>query len=107
MAAALAGGGDPAASALAADEPTTHVLDGELARILMRRNAVVVKAGRAREVEVRLAASTLVSSRGRLLRLADLRPGERIMVLCADDAGGVHRAQRIKIGGRPPSAAPR
>jgi hypothetical protein len=88
----------------AAADPPSHVLVGELVRVSLPRSSVGVKlAGPpAREVEVRVGPGTSMSSRGRPLQLADLRTGERIMVACTDDAGGVHRAQRIKLGGAKP-----
>jgi hypothetical protein len=93
-----------AAPAVPAADAATHVLAGELVRVILPRSSVNVKlAGPpAREIEVRVGPDTVLSSRGRPLRLADLRGGERIVVACADDAAGAHRAQRIKLGGRPP-----
>jgi len=92
-----------AAPCAGASDGTTHLLVGELVRVSLPRRAVGVKlvGPPAREIEVRVGPDTLMSSRGRPLRLADLRTGERIMVACADDAGGVHRAQRIKVGAKP------
>jgi hypothetical protein len=55
-----------------------------------------------REVEVRVDPGTVIASRGRGLRLADLRTGERILAACADDPAGVRHAQRIKLGGGKP-----
>ena len=79
-----------------------HVHAGELARIDLGGAVVVKEAGPPpREVSSRVGDDTVITSRGRPLRLPDLRPGERIMVLCAVDDAGVHRAARIKIGGRP------
>ena len=81
----------------------THAHAGELARIDLGGGAVVVKeAGPpVREVESRVGEATVITSRGRPLRLPDLRPGERVAVRCRIDEAGVHRAARIKIGGRP------
>lgn len=92
-----------AAPCVAAPDPASHVLVGELVRVSLPRSSVGVKlvGPPAREIEVRVGPGTVMSSRGRPLRLADLRTGERIMVACTDDAGGVHRAQRIKLGGKP------
>lgn len=105
MAAVLAGASALAGEARAADP---YVIAGELARVNLPHRSVIVKlAAPWREVEVRLDDSTVISSRGRPLRLPDLRPGERILVDCVDDAGGVHHARRIKIGGRLPSPSPR
>ena len=86
-----------AALALAQDTaPASHVLMGELAHVALGGVVIVKEPGPpAREIRVRTDASTIMTSRGRALRLADLRPGERIIVLCAD-TDGVHRARRIK-----------
>jgi hypothetical protein len=92
-----------AAPCTAGADAASHVLVGELVRVSLPRSSVGVKlvGPPAREIEVRVGPDTVMSSRGRPLRLADLRTGERVMVACADDAGGVHRAQRIKLGGKP------
>lgn len=92
-----------AAPCATAADVASHVLVGELVRVSLPRSSVGVKlvGPPAREIEVRVGPGTVMSSRGRPLRLADLRTGERIMVACTDDAGGVHRAQRIKLGGKP------
>jgi hypothetical protein len=94
------------AAALAAPCPvaadaTAHVLVGELVRVSLKDRSVAVKVAGPppREIEVRVGSGTVMSSRGRSLRLAELRTGERIMVACTDDAG-VHNAQRIKLGGK-------
>ena len=91
-----------AAPCAATVDPTSHVLVGELVRVSLPRQSVAVKllGSPPREIEVRVGPGTVMSSRGRPLRLADLRAGERIMVACTDDAG-VHSAQRIKLGGKP------
>jgi len=92
-----------AAPCAAAPDAASHVLVGELVRVSLLRSSVGVKlvGPPPREIEVRVGPGTVMSSRGRPLRLADLRTGERIMVACTDDAGGVHRGQRIKLGGKP------
>ncbi len=92
-----------AAPCATAADAASHVLVGELVRVSLPRSSVGVKlvGPPAREIEVRVGPGTVLSSRGRPLRLADLWTGERIMVACADDAGGIHRAQRIKLGGKP------
>jgi hypothetical protein len=92
-----------AASGAVAADASSHVLVGELVRVSLPRSSVGVKlvGPPAREIEVRVGPATIMSSRGRMLRLADLRTGERILVACTDDEAGVHRAQRIKLGGKP------
>ena len=91
------------APSVGAADAAPHVHAGELVRVSLPRSSVGVKlvGPPAREIEVRVGPGTVLSSRGRPLRLPDLRTGERIMVACTDDAGGVHRAQRIKLGGKP------
>jgi hypothetical protein len=86
-----------------AADAASHILAGELVRISLPRSSMGVKVAGPppREIEVRVGPGAVMSSRGRPLRLADLRIGERVIVSCADDASGVHRAQRIKLGGKP------
>lgn len=81
----------------------TYVVAGELVRVSLPRSSVTVKlAGPpVREIELRVGPDAVMSSRGRPLRLAELRTGERIMAACTDDTAGVHHAQQIKLGGKP------
>lgn len=78
----------------------SHLLSGELVRVSLARHSVGVKVvgPPPREVEVLVGGATVMSARGRALRLADLRVGERILIACTDDAGA-HTARRIKLGG--------
>ena len=100
LCAVVVGAGTSARPAEAPAGP--HVHAGELARIDLGGAVVVKEQGPpVREVASRVGDATVMTSRGRPLRLPDLRPGERVMVLCAADAAGVHRAARIRIGGRP------
>lgn len=86
----------------ASPDPAPYVLAGELVQVNLARSAVTVKLAGSppRDVEVRVDPGTVLSSRGRGLRLADLRTGERILAACADDGSGVRHAQRIKLGGK-------
>jgi hypothetical protein len=88
-----------AAPCVMAADDGAHVLAGELTRVSLVRQSVGVKVAGPppREIEVKVGPGTVMSSRGRPLRLADLRTGERIVVACSDE-GGVHIAQRIKLG---------
>jgi hypothetical protein len=105
-AAVILGWAVAASSGEAAD--ATHVLAGELARVNLARQSVVVKVPSPwREIEVKVDGDAVLSSAGRPLRLSDLRPGERVAIACADDAAGVHHARRVKLRGRPPSPSPR
>jgi hypothetical protein len=87
---------------VAAPDAARYVLAGELVRIRIPRRSLTVKVAGTppREVEVRVDPETVLSSRGRPLRLFDLRVGERVVAACADDAAGNHRALRIKLGGK-------
>ena len=88
-----------ASPCVVAADGVAHVLAGELVRVSLPRRSVGVKVAGPppREIEVKVGPGTVMSSRGRPLRLADLRTGERIVVACTDD-GGIHSAQRIKLG---------
>jgi hypothetical protein len=93
LAAALAPAGAPPARA--------HLIPGELVRVDLGRKTVTVKAvesGAAREYEVELPESARISSSGRVARLEDLRPGDRVVVSCSDPAPGRHVARAVKIG---------
>jgi hypothetical protein len=80
-------------------EPATHLLTGELAKVDLAQRLVILKVGDrdAREVAVAVDADTQVVSRGRVLRLGDLRAGDAARVLCVDK-GGRHRARVVKTG---------
>lgn len=78
---------------------STHLVTGEIARVHIPRRLVTVKmTGPPREMDVAVGEETVISTRGRPLRLEDIRPGERVAVVCADDGPSRHRARRIKIG---------
>src|SRR4051794_22077682 len=83
----LVGGG-------AAPEPspppgTERTMAGELTRVDLSKRSIWVKAdGREeRELEVTVSAETRYESRGRAARLEELRPGDRVVVLSAEDGG--------------------
>ncbi|HUG53924.1 MAG TPA: hypothetical protein VMR21_09990 [Vicinamibacteria bacterium] len=109
------------AAVAAAGEPSpppaarTHLVPGELARVDLARRSIVVKtakdeAGEVRELEAWTGADTRLIARGRVLRLEDLRPGDRVLLTCADVAGR-HEARTVKVVARiaiptpPPSPA--
>jgi hypothetical protein len=106
------------AAVLAAPDPPplarAHVISGELVRLDLGRKTITVKAteaGTAREYEVELPESARISSSGRVARLEDMKPGDRVLVSCTDPAPGRHVARSVKIGpsryGVPaPKAAP-
>jgi hypothetical protein len=92
----------------AADGPAA--VAGELTRVDLAHRGLCVKLdGRdGREIDLDTGPETRLLSRGRRLRLEDLRPGDRVLVVANADAG--RRVARIvKVVGRPaavPSAAP-
>jgi hypothetical protein len=82
--------------------PATHVLAGELTRLDLAARAIVLKTeGKdGREVQTSTTPETRLSVRGRAAALEELRPGDRVAVVCAD-AGGRHRALEVRVAGRP------
>jgi hypothetical protein len=84
-----------------AREGATPAVPAELTRVDLARRSVTVKTeGRpARELEAAVTAATRVVSRGRALRLEDLRPGDRV-VLVATEEGSARLARVIKVVGR-------
>ena len=82
--------------------PAAHVIEGELVRVDLVRGALGVRpyGPVLRETVVTVAEGTRLTSRGRRLALADLRPGERVTISCVDDGSG-HVARLVKMGARP------
>jgi hypothetical protein len=80
-------------------DQATHLLAGELAKVDLAQRVVTLKVGEkdAREVSVSVDPETQLVSRGRVLRLEDLRPGDPARVLCVDKEGR-HRARVVKTG---------
>jgi hypothetical protein len=94
-----------AAAPLAAPDPAplarAHVVSGELVRLDLGRRSITVKAteaGAVREYEIDVPDAARLSSSGRVARLEDLRPGDRVVVSCSDPAPGRHVARSVKIG---------
>jgi hypothetical protein len=54
----------------------------------------------ARELDAAISPETRILSHGRTLRLEDLRPGDRVLVL-AGEASGRRVARVVKVVGRP------
>ena len=78
-----------------------HLVAGELVRVDLGKKIVTVKAieaSAAREYEIELPDSARLSAQGRVARLEDLRPGDRVLVSCSDPAPGRHVARSVKIG---------
>jgi uncharacterized protein (DUF2141 family) len=88
---------------LAADEPATRTLAGELVAVNLQRSQVALKVpatdpGQFREHEVTLTPETRITSRGRALRIEDLRAGEPAVVVCTTDVKGRLQAVTLKLG---------
>lgn len=77
-----------------------HAFAGELVRVdLAQRHLLVRVAGEPpRELLVRLADETRLTSAGRVVAPPDLRAGERVFVSCTDDERGAHTARAVKVG---------
>ena len=98
------------ARASAAEPPgpfLARVMAGELTRVDLARRSVSIKTeGRdGREVDAATGPDTRFISRGRALRLEDLRPGDRV-VLALGDEGGRRLARVVKVVGRVALASP-
>lgn len=104
---ALAAAAGAASAVEAPAPPAARVIVGELTRVDLARRSVLVKTeGRdAGEMEVRTGPDTRFVSRGRAVRLEDLRPGDRV-VLVAGEEGGRRLARVVKIVGRVTLPAP-
>jgi hypothetical protein len=102
-----------AAGAVWAAEPPApapaRVVAGELTRVDLGRRAVSVKpeardtarteGGDAREVDAAIGPDTRLVSRGRTLRLEDLRSGDRV-VLVVGEEGGRRLARVVRVAPR-------
>jgi hypothetical protein len=84
-----------------------RVMAGELTRVDLARRSISIKTeGRdGREVDAATGPDTRFISRGRTLRLEDLRPGDRV-VLALGDEGGRRLARVVKVVGRVALPAP-
>jgi hypothetical protein len=86
-----------------ADESPTRTLAGELVAVNLQRSQVVLKVaatdpGQFREHELNLTPQTSITSRGRVLRIEDLRAGEPALAMCTTDAKGRLQAVTLKLG---------
>lgn len=80
--------------------PREHLITGELVKVDLVRRAVALKVTEkdaSREVGVAVGPETRIVSRGRTLRLEDLRTGDPAKVLCVDKDGR-HQARVLKTG---------
>ena len=101
-----------AGAAWAAEPPSpapARVVTGELTRVDLGRRSVSVKpeardeartdGGDAREVDAAIGPDTRLVSRGRALRLEDLRPGDRVVLVVGEERGR-RLARVVKVAGR-------
>jgi hypothetical protein len=79
--------------------PVGCVVTGELSRLDPGGRRLTLKAGpkETREFDFAVDAETRIVSRGRTLRLEDLRAGDPVTVLCVQQGGG-RRARVVKAG---------
>jgi hypothetical protein len=95
--------------------PVARLVTGELTRVDLSRRSLSVKtdardAGRtegrdAGELDAAIGPETRLVSRGRALRLEDLRPGDRVVLLVGEE-GGRRLARVVKVVGRAAVPAP-
>ena len=101
-----------AGAARAAEPPNpapARVVAGELTRVDLGRRAVSVKpeardaprseGGDAREVDAAIGPDTRLVSRGRTLRLEDLRSGDRVVLVIGEE-GGRRLARVVRVAPR-------
>ena len=104
-----------AARWLVAEEasPAARVVAGELVRVDLWAHELVVRPEAKDQSEATLVFDdkTRFVARGRVLRIEDVRPGERVAALVTEEEGQA-RARLVRVGRRPaalpsPSASPR
>ena len=89
-----------ALAAAAADADTVRLIEGELLRVDLGKQIIVVRpsSGAPREVGVKVAATTTISAAGRTLRLDELKTGDRVVVACEGQGAEPCRARRVRSG---------
>jgi len=102
------------AAALAAEPPPARAgsLVGALVKVDLERSLVTVRTGEGepREYQIQVDEKTRISASGRALALADLRSGERIVVVYVEEGPARRRATALRQGPpslRAPEPAPR
>jgi hypothetical protein len=77
-----------------------RLLEGELVRVNLDKRILVLRpAGSpAREVEVAVDAAATITASGRALALEELKPVERIAVVCDGTVAPSCRARRVRAG---------
>jgi hypothetical protein len=77
-----------------------RLLEGELVRVDLAKKTLTVRAedAPAHEVDVSVDAATLITASGRPMTLDELKPLERIVVLCDGALTGSCRARRVRAG---------
>ena len=78
----------------------TLLVTGETVRVDLGRQVLVVKvAGRElREIEFAVDDATRIGAAGRIIRLEDVRPGDRIVVSGTEAEGGRRLARLVRAG---------
>jgi hypothetical protein len=77
-----------------------RLVEGELVRVDLAKKTLAVRAqdAPAREVDVSVEAGTTITGSGRPMTLEELKPLERIVVLCDGAVTGSCRARRVRAG---------
>lgn len=84
----------------AAAAPPDRLLEGELVRVDLERGLLVVRpsGGPPREVDVTVDRGTAISASGRAIAIEELKPVERVAVLCDGALPRSCRARRVRSG---------
>jgi len=88
-----------------------RIVEGDLVRVDLGKRLIVLRpvGNRSFEMDVTMGAATTITASGRPLALEDLKPMERITVVCDGTVSPACRASRVRAGPARPavgSAAP-
>lgn len=96
------------AATLCAAAGADRLIEGELVRVDLGGRVLVLRpAGNpAREMDVAVEAATTITASGRAVALEELKPMERIAVVCDGTVARSCRARRVRAGPARHAAGP-
>jgi hypothetical protein len=94
--------------ALGRVDAADRLLEGELVRVDLGKRVLLVRPadGPPREVDAAVDAATTITASGRAVALEDLKPAERIAVVCDGTVSPSCRARRVRAGPARHAAGP-